>query len=91
MNAKERWLAYIPQIGIALDQLINALIPPFITLSWSDETLSARTHRAAKRGKIVGKAFEPFINLLFRWRGPDHCRNAYQKELERRNLPPEYR
>jgi hypothetical protein len=91
MNAKERWIQYPQQVLIAFDQLVNALIPPFVTLSWSDETLSARTFRAASRGKVVGRVAMPVIDLLFRWQGPEHCKNAYRKEKERRGLPPEYR
>jgi hypothetical protein len=91
MNALERWIQYPQQVLIAFDQFINALIPPFFTLSWADETLSARTYRAARRGRIVGKLAQPVINLLFFWQGPNHCANAYAKELERHSLPPEYR
>ena len=25
------------------------------------------------------------------WQGPDHCKNAYIKEFERKNYPEEYR
>ena len=25
------------------------------------------------------------------WQGPDHCKNAYIKEFERKNYPDEYR
>lgn len=104
MNAKERWSLYIPQVGIAFDQLINALIPPFFTLSWADETLSARTWRAARRGKRVGRFFLPIIDWMFSWQKPiaeikgadgqpikGHCERAYQMEMLRRNSPPEYR
>lgn len=92
MDARQRWKLYPQQIGIAADQLLNALIPPLFTLSWADETLSARTYRAAKRGKLVGRLAMPVIDFLFRWQGfHDHCARAYRKEQERRNLPPEYR
>lgn len=91
MNAWQRWTQYPQQVGIAFDQFVNALIPPIFTLSYADETLSARTYRAAKRGKIIGKALMPLIDLLFFWQGKWHCKNAYLKEMERKNLPPEYR
>lgn len=90
MTAWERWKMYPQFVFIAFDQLANALIPPVFTLSYPDETLSARTYRAAKRGKIVGKALMPVINLLFFWQGPEHCKNAYLKEMQRKNLPAEY-
>lgn len=91
MKTRDRWLQYPQQIFIAADQLANALIPPIFTLSWADETLSARTYRAAKRGRIVGRLAMPVIDALFFWQGTGHCENAYRKEMERRNLPPEYR
>ena len=84
--------AYGEQVLIALDQLLNALIPPIDgTVSYADETLSARCYRAHRDGKIFGKLFMPSIDLLFFWQGPGHCKNAWQKELERKNYPEEYR
>jgi len=99
MNARERWKQYPVQVLISFDQLLNALIPPFFTLSYADETLSARTYRATKRGKLVGRLAMPVIDAVFRlWqrdeqgqRVTNHCERAYLKEIERRNLPPEYR
>lgn len=84
--------AYGEQVFIALDQLANALIPPLDgTVSYADETLSARAYRAHRDGKILGKLFMRPIDLLFFWQGPDHCKNAYIKEFERKNYPEEYR
>lgn len=92
MDWKERWKNYPLQVLISFDQLLNALIPPFITLSWADETLSARTYRAFKRGKPVAKVAMPVIDFLFRWQGwKNHCERAYETEMLRRNSPPEYR
>ena len=86
------WAQYPQQLFIAADQLLNALIPPIDgTVSWADETLSARCYRAHRDGKIMGKLFMPVIDLLFFWQGPGHCRNAYIKEFERKNYPDEYR
>ena len=84
--------AYGGQVFIALDQLANALIPPLDgTVSYADETLSARAYRAHRDGKILGKLFMRPIDLLFFWQGPDHCKNAYIKEFARKNYPDEYR
>ena len=105
MNAKDRWLAYPRQCGIAIDQAINALIPPFITLSFADETMSARTYRGSRDGKIVGTFLMPIFDWMFSWQATDpeileddgvtpikgHCHRAYIKEILRRNEPPEYR
>lgn len=80
------------QIFLALDQLANVLPPPIDgTVGYADETLSARCYRAHRDGKIMGKLFMPPIDLLFFWQGPGHCKNAYIKELERKNYPEEYR
>ena len=88
----ESWKQYPQQVFIAFDQLINSLIPPVGgTLSYADETLSARSYRAYRDGRVMGKVTMPFINLLFFWQGKDHCKNAWVKEKERRSLPPEYR
>ena len=80
------------QVFLALDQLANVLIPPLDgTIGYADETLSARCYRAHRDGKILGKLFMWPIDLLFFWQGPDHCRNAYIKEFDRKNYPSEYR
>lgn len=84
-------IAWFIQVFIAADQLVNTLIPPLDgTIGHADETLSARCYRAHRDGKVLGKLFMPFINLLFFWQGPDHCKNAYIKEFERKNYPGEY-
>lgn len=84
--------AYGVQIFIAVDQLANALIPPIDgTLSYADETLSARSYRAHRDGKLLGKITMPVIDLLFFWQGSGHCYHAYRKERERIGLPAEYR
>ena len=83
---------YGVQVFIAVDQLCNALIPPIDgTLSYADETLSARSYRAHRDGKLFGKITMPVIDLLFFWQGPGHCKDAYIKEFERKNYPEEYR
>lgn len=88
----QTWAQYPQQVFIAADQLVNALIPPWGgTLSYADETLSARSYRAHRDGKWFGKLTMAPINLLFFWQGPDHCKNAWLKELDRKSLPTEYR
>ena len=89
----QAWCQYPVQVFIGFDQFINALIPPIGgTLSWADETLSARSYRAHRDGRLFGKLTMPPIDFVFGlWQGPEHCKNAWRKEIERRNLPPEYR
>lgn len=84
--------AYGVQVFIAVDQLLNALIPPLDgTLSYADETLSARSYRAHRDGKLLGKITMPVIDALFLWQGPDHCYHAYREEVLRRQYPEAYR
>ena len=92
MRTMQLLRAYGEQVFIAFDQLVNALIPPLDgTVSYADETLSARAYRAHRDGKILGKLFMRPIDLLFFWQGPGHCKTAYIKEFERKNYPDEYR
>ncbi len=74
------------QVLIAVDQLLNTLIPG----GWADETLSARAHRMrVKRQKYWGWTADA-IDTLFFWER-DHCLDSHLSELNRRQLPPEYR
>lgn len=70
------------QILVALDQLLNTLIG-----GYADETLSSRAHRRRLRGK-GGVAW--LIDHIFFWQN-EHCKTAYESELERAQLPPEFR
>ena len=76
-------MSYVEKVAIALDQLINALIG-----GWPDESLSARAYRWRRDGKTAVPAL--LINMLFFWQR-DHVWSAYQNEVRRRQLPPEYR
>lgn len=71
------------QILVAVDQLANTMLG-----GMADETLSAR----AWRHHLDGSRDWPraIIDTLFFWQ-TDHCRSAYESEVERRQLPPEYR
>lgn len=70
------------QILVALDQLVNTLIG-----GYADETLSSRAHRRRLRGK-GGCAW--VIDHIFFWQN-EHCKTAYESELERAQLPLEFR
>lgn len=92
MTLWESWKQYPQQVFIAFDQLVNAIIPPIGgTLSYADETLSARSYRAYRDGKVLGKITMKPIDFLFSWQIKEHCKHAYLKEQDRFNLPPEYR
>lgn len=79
------------QVFIAFDQFINALIG-----GWADETLSSYSYRLWRDGKPWGQFWMPLIDGLFFWQRirPDaigHCHQAYLREKERYNFPPEMR
>lgn len=76
-------MKYQHKVGLALDQLLNAMLG-----GYPDESLSARAFRWHRDGK---RSY-PYriINAMFFWM-KDHCRSAYHCEQELRHLPPEYR
>jgi hypothetical protein len=89
-------LQWAVQVFIAVDQLANVLVTPFHKGAWADETLSSRSYRAWKDGRVFGKVSMPLIDLLFFWQevypgAIGHCHGAYLKERARYNLPPELR
>ena len=67
------------QVLIALDQLVNTFFG-----GMADETMSSRAHRLKiERGR---KWASLIINRMFFWQ-KDHCKAAYESELERAHLP----
>ena len=77
--------AYILANLIAIDQLANTLLA-----GSPDETLSARAYRTEQQGKVFGRFFRPLIDGLFFF-DPSHCRNAYNAEFHKLQLPGTYR
>jgi len=77
-------MAYLKQVGIAFDQLLNALF-----LGFADETLSARSYRMSDE-RFRWYLMMRFIDALFFWE-EDHCYKSYTSEVERKHLPKEYR
>lgn len=71
------------EIAIAADQLVNALLG-----GYSDETMSARCWRL--RTQKPYRYLRPVIDGLFFWQA-DHCKAAYESEVQRSQLPKEYR
>lgn len=69
------------QVLVSVDQFFNTLLG-----GYADETLSARAYRHAeikkdRRWPMV------IINALFFWQD-EHCKHAYESEIERAQLPP---
>jgi hypothetical protein len=79
------------QLFIAFDQLCNVVLGnPFSAETWADETVSSRCGRLGHRYPY--KIFRVLLDALFYpFQGPNHCWNAYQKELTRYQSPPEKR
>jgi len=79
------------QMFIALDQLVNVFFGnPFSTETWADETISSRCGRLGHRYPY--KFFKIIIDCMFYpFQGPNHCVNAYHKELTSYQFPPEKR
>ena len=80
---KQRFLNWL----ISLDQfLFNT-----VTLGHSspDETLSAAAWRWEQAGKLRGHVLRPLVDTLF-WFDSEHCRTAFESEVQRKHLPVEY-
>lgn len=56
-----------------------------------DETISAAAYRMEMQRKVAGRFLRPVIDFIFSWAGPGHCKEAYEDELFKRQLPMEYR
>lgn len=75
---------YLLKILISIDQLVNAIL-----LGDPDETLSARAHRMRVKGQRYWGWTAGFINKIF-FKQEDHCRDAFESEILRRQLPEAY-
>lgn len=73
---------------IALDQLLWVIV----TLGHGspDETISAALWRWELTGRWQGRWVRPVVDFLFRPFEADHCRNAYEAERRRGQLPHHY-
>ena len=78
--------SYWMNLLIWLDQGINALLG-----GSCDETLSSRTYRMARLGKLGWTIFEDSVNRWFFWdeskTGQRHCELAYLVEMRRGHMP----
>ena len=71
------------QVAVAFDQLVNTLMG-----GYADETLSARAWRHHLDGSRTWPRW--VIDHLFFWQ-TNHCKEAYESELLRKQLPDIYR
>lgn len=82
MNCRNNKPPWLNSVAVALDQLVNAICRGF-----SDETISSRAHRRRLAGKPL---LANLIDALFFW-DKDHCKESYENERLRKQLPPELR
>ena len=88
---KTRLIHWLTQLFIAFDQFCNVFFTPLSMEAWADETVSSRSGRLGHR--MPYKVWRWFIDLFIFswWQGPNHCVNAYHKELTRYQFPPAMR
>lgn len=75
---------YVINLLIAIDQLGTTLVG-----GYPDETMSSYAYRLNIHGKPFG-FMRRVIDTLFFWQA-DHCRQAYESERTRKQMPPELR
>ena len=75
--------AYLKQVLIGLDQLLNTLMG-----GWADETLSSRAWRHYVKGDYKWPKVLIDGVLFF---DKDHCQLSYESEIKRSQLKPEMR
>lgn len=81
-------LQRILHLLIALDQLAYVILT--LGAGHPDETLSAAAWRTERKNRLLGIAFRPVIDLIFRPLEREHCRKAYEAEKRGAQLPKEY-
>jgi hypothetical protein len=88
-----RPMAWGRQLLIAIDQLLNVLVTPFSGGAYADETLSSRSFRAKRAGKLWGRIAVPLIDLAFAWerKRVGHCQRSYWSVVTRAYTPHEKR
>lgn len=79
-----RKTTYLYNVGVALDQTVNAFLG-----GSADETLSARAHRMrVKKQKYWWWVADVIDFILFF--DKHHCETSYLAELQRKHLPGDY-
>ena len=69
-------LKYLNNIGIAVSQLINALL-----FGNPDETLAARCYRHSYKGSSAAKLICGIFDLFFKPFHKNHCQKMYEEEV----------
>lgn len=74
---------YIKNLLIAIDQLANTIF-----CGSPDETLSSRAWRLEQER---GRKWPRILIDLLLWFDKDHCKESYESEILRKQLPPSMR
>ena len=72
------------QILVGIDQLVNAILG-----GYADETLSSRCYRNAQK-YWYAKLGQKILDLIFLPFGREHCKQAYESELNNKHLGEDY-
>lgn len=81
----------LKQTLIALDQLVYCVCGSILSVFnpkievWADMTVSAQAYRLSEKGYWYGKLLEKTINTIFL--NKNHCKEAYDSELNNKHLP----
>ncbi len=78
-------MGILKNVGIGLDQTGNCLVKLSDGWGTPDEMLSARAWRLREQHPTLVK----LIDGLFFWDN-DHCKECYEIEMRRKQLPVEY-
>lgn len=71
---------YILNVAIGVDQLANTLLG-----GYPDETISSRVYRYSSDYRCAN-VVRIMLDVLFLPWGKEHCKQAYESELERNHL-----
>lgn len=76
-------------VMLALDQFLFCVLT--LGNADPDESASAAAWRTEQKGRLLGRLFRPIIDWLFIPWQVEHCRHAFEAEMAKAQLPPEYR
>lgn len=90
MQVLQNFVFILVSLDQTLGMIIGFIMHPTSKQLWPDESLSARCGRLGHRYPY--KFWRVIIDAIFRpFQGPNHCVNAYKKELTRYHFPPSMR
>ena len=85
IDFKQRML----NVLIGFDQFVWVVVT--LGGGYPDETISSACYRYEQKGVWIAKIMRPFVDFLFLPFEKDHCRLAYESELNNTQLPKHFR